>query len=103
MLFDWNDSNINHIAKHGVTPSEAEQVILNDPIDIEIQRRGEESRVAQAGATDHGRILVVVSTLRNGLTRVVTAFPANRRLRAVYAAQKGKSNERRISKKELQE
>jgi uncharacterized DUF497 family protein len=103
MLFDWNDSNIHHIAKHGITPSEAEQVVLNDPIDIELQKRGEESRIAQVGATDHGRVLVVVSTLRNGLTRVVTAFPANRRLRAVYAAQKGKRDARRISKEELQE
>ena len=102
-MFDWNDSNIHHIAKHGVSPSEAEQVVQNDPIDIEVQRRGEESRVAQVGETDQGRILVVVSTLRNGLTRVVTAFPAKRRLRAVYAAQKEKRHERRISEEDLQE
>lgn len=103
MLFDWDESNIDHIAKHGVTPSEAEQVIQNEPIDIEFQHRGEESRVAQVGETEHGRILVVVSTLRNGLTRVVTAFPAKRRLRAIYSAQKEKRYERRISKEELQE
>jgi uncharacterized DUF497 family protein len=76
---------------------------LNDPIDLEFQQRGEESRIAQIGETDQGRILVVVSTLRSGLTRVVTAFPAKRRLRAVYAAQKVKRDERRISKEELQE
>jgi hypothetical protein len=103
MLFDWNQSNIDHIANHAITPSEAEQVVQNDPIDLEFQRRGEESRIAQIGETDQGRILVVVSTLRSGLTRVVTAFPAQRRLRAVYAAQKVKRDERRISKEELQE
>lgn len=102
-MFDWNDSNIHHVAKHGITPSEAEQVILNDPIDIEIQRRGEESRVAQVGATDQGRIIIVVSTLRNGLIRVVTAFPAKRRFRTIYAAEKGKRDARRISKENLQE
>ena len=31
MLFDWDESNINHIALHGVTPEEAEQVLQNDP------------------------------------------------------------------------
>lgn len=103
MLFDWNQSNIDHIARHRITPSEAEQVILNDPIDIELQRRDEESRIAQIGETDRGRILVVVTTLRNGLTRVVTAFPAKRSLRAVYAAQREKKHERRISKEDLQE
>lgn len=102
-MFDWNHSNIDHIAQHGITPSEAEQVILNEPIDIEYQHHGEESRVAQIGETDRGRILVVVSTLRNGLTRVVTAFPAKRRLRAVYAAQKEKRDARGISKEKLQE
>jgi len=103
MLFDWNKSNTDHIAKHGVTPSEAEQVVLNEPIDLEFQRRGEESRIAQIGETDRGRVLVVVTTLRNGLTRVVTAFPAKRSLRAIYAAQKEKRHERGISKEELQE
>ncbi len=103
MLFDWNKSNIDHIAKHGITPFEAEQAVLNDPIDLEFQRRGEESRVVQIGETDQGRVLVIVTTLRNGLTRVVTAFPAKKPLRAVYAAQKEKSNERRISKEKLQE
>ena len=102
-MFDWNHSNIHHIAQHGITPSEAEQVVQNDPIDLEFQRRGEESRIAQIGETDQGRILVVVSTLRNGLTRVVTAFPAKRRLRVVYAAQKVKRDERRFPKEKLQE
>lgn len=102
-MFDWNNSNINHIAKHGVNPVEAEQVILNEPIDLEYQRRGEESRTVQVGETNRGRILVVVTTWRNGLIRVVTAFPAKKPLRDVYAAQKGKRNEGGVSKKELQE
>lgn len=102
-MFDWDESNINHIAKHGFTPSEAEQVVLNNPVDLEFQRRDGESRIAQIGKTDEARILVVVTTLRNGLIRVVTALPAKKTLRAVYSAQKGKGNERRISKEELQE
>lgn len=102
-MFDWDHSNINHIARHGVTPAEAEQVILNEPIDLEFQRRGEEPRIAQIGETNQGRILFIVSTWRNSLIRVVTAFPAKKPLRAVYAAEKGKRNARGISKEKLQE
>jgi hypothetical protein len=102
-IFDWNDANITHIAKHGITPAEAEQVIQNGPFDLTFQRRFEEPRFAQVGETDLGRILLVVTTWRNGLIRVVTAFPAKKPLRAWYAAQKAKRNEKRISKEDLQE
>lgn len=86
-MFDWDDSNIRHVARHGITSSEAEQVIQNDPIDLQFQRRDEEDRIAQLGETDEGRILV--STWRRGLIRVVTAFPAKKPLRILYAAQRG--------------
>jgi uncharacterized protein len=102
-MFQWDDSNVNHIAKHGVTPAEAEQVILNQPIEVGFQRRGEEVRTAQVGETDQARILFVVTTWRNRLIRVVTAFPAKKALRAAYAAQKRKQIERRISEEEVQE
>ena len=101
-MFHWNEANISHIAQHGVTPAEAEQVIINDPIDLEFSHHGKEPRVAQLGETDKGRILVVVSTWRSGLIRVVTAYPAKRRLRGLYADQKAKRHEKRISEEELQ-
>ena len=31
MEFDWDDPNIEHIARHGVTPSEVEQVFAKHP------------------------------------------------------------------------
>ena len=37
--FDWDEANIGHVALHSVLPEEAEQVILNDPVDL-----GEETR-----------------------------------------------------------
>jgi uncharacterized DUF497 family protein len=33
MDFNWDSANIQHIALHGVTPQEAEQVIQNAPFD----------------------------------------------------------------------
>lgn len=32
--FDWDEANIGHVARHSVVPQEAEQVILNDPVDV---------------------------------------------------------------------
>jgi hypothetical protein len=34
--FDWDEANIGHVARHGVLLEEAEQVILNDPVDFGI-------------------------------------------------------------------
>jgi hypothetical protein len=33
-MFDWDEGNLEHIAGHGITRAEAEQVILNNPIDL---------------------------------------------------------------------
>jgi uncharacterized protein len=94
MPFDWDDFNTAHIAKHGVEPHEAEEVISNNPIDLsEVVRNGEE-RFEQIGETDKGRILRVVTTLRNGNVRFITAIPLRSRWHAWYFALKENSNAR---------
>lgn len=101
-MFDWDKGNIDHIARHGVTPAEAEQVILNDPVDLSFEIRNNEERTAQVGETDAGRILVVVSTTRGDLIRVVTALPAIKRIRNVYLTQRIKAHEGGTEESELQ-
>ena len=56
--FNWDDANVGHLARHGVSPFEAEEAVL-DPhaILLEIRTRDEE-RVKAVGATSSGRILV---------------------------------------------
>jgi uncharacterized DUF497 family protein len=71
-------------------------------VDLEFQVRSGEERIAQVGQTDTGRILVVVTTVRDELIRVVTAFPAKERLRKVYLTQKGSTDEGGIEEKKLQ-
>jgi len=34
MEYQWDDVNISHIARHGVSPTEAEEVIENEPLDL---------------------------------------------------------------------
>ena len=90
--FDWNDGNAEHIAKHGVTPIEVEEVIANDPFDLGTQIRSGEERLAQVGETNTGRVLFVVSTMRQELIRIVTAHPADRFIRKWYAQQRKARN-----------
>ena len=35
--FDWDEANIEHIARHNVMPEEAEQVLGHDPLELEPQ------------------------------------------------------------------
>jgi len=79
--FDWNKGNTDHIARHDVTPAEAEEAIAGDPIVLQVQFRNAERRVLCAGRTAKGRAIAVVYTVRNGRVRVVTAFPAKPSLR----------------------
>ncbi len=87
--FDWDDANNSHIARHGVTPAEAEQVILGASLPIEAQERSGEDRHTELGETTQGRLLLVVWTWRRRRIRVVTAFPANRKWRALWMRIKG--------------
>lgn len=84
LTFEWDDSNSRHIAEHLVSPQEAEEVLLNEPADIERQNRNGEERLLQLGETREGRILIVVSTFTGSKIRVITAWPAKERLRRYW-------------------
>ncbi|BDP44423.1 hypothetical protein DAETH_43920 (plasmid) [Deinococcus aetherius] len=84
MDFEWDDANEGHIARHGVTPEEAEEAVLDpDRVPVEAyQSPGGERRRAVVGQTNEGRYLFVVFVVRAGLLRVVTAretIPSERR------------------------
>jgi uncharacterized DUF497 family protein len=85
-MFDWDEFNIAHIARHNVVPAEAEQAVANRPLELPQDVREGEIRYRLLGPTDDGRILVIVITLRGKLIRVVTAHDADRRLRAYYVS-----------------
>ena len=55
--FDWDEANIGHVARHSVLPKEAEQVILNDPVDVGMEIVEGEERYLNLGATVHGRAI----------------------------------------------
>jgi uncharacterized DUF497 family protein len=92
--FDWDRYNTGHIAEHNVTPAEAEQVILGDPLDFgfDADSSGEE-RWTYLGETSWQRLLMVVITIRGDKLRVVTAFEPDRRDKLLYLKTKAGLND----------
>ena len=88
--FDWDEANIDHAARHNVQPDEAEQVILNDPLDVGMEIVEGEERYLNLGVTFQGRVLLVVTTWRDNRIRVVTAFEPIKRLIKFYYQERGK-------------
>ena len=103
LRFDWDQENIAHLALHLISPAEAEQVLINRPLDLSGELRNGEERIAQLGETDAERILIVVSTSKDKNVRVVTAWPAKERLRRYFQTQKRNGNVGRIEKQDLRE
>jgi len=70
MQFDWDAANIDHLARHGVTPMEAEESIV-DPLAQEagLSVVDNEVRYRQIGATMAGRLLIVAYTMRGEAIR----------------------------------
>ena len=77
-------ANIGHVTRHSVHPEEAEQVILNNPVDLGMRIVEGEERYLNLGVTMRGRVLLVVTTWREDRVRVVTAFEPVKRLIQFY-------------------
>ncbi len=58
-------------------PAEFEQVLNNDPLDLDYGAMDGEERYRSVGLTSGGRFLLVAWTVRNGKVRAITAFPAS--------------------------
>jgi uncharacterized DUF497 family protein len=83
-VFDWDDANRSHIARHGVSVDEAEQACTGNTLDLDSYTVGGELRYEDLGSTDAGRILKLVTTDRAGRIRIVTAFDAPQVLKQLY-------------------
>ena len=85
--FDWDEGNINkNWDKHRVHHLECEEVFFNEPIITKAEKRGipQEERVSALGVTNEGRFLFVVSTIRRGRIRVISARDMNKKERKIY-------------------
>lgn len=83
----WDEWNVEHIARHGVIPREAEEVCQNNKY---IVRESYKDRLMLIGPTSTERILIVVVAPKpEGVHYVVTARPADRKERRLYQLEKG--------------
>ena len=84
-MFEWNDANIEHIARHGVEPEEAEEA-MTDPkrVGVAAYNTPFEKRRAFVGKTYGGRILFVMFMKRGSMFRIGMARDATQREKAKY-------------------
>jgi uncharacterized DUF497 family protein len=75
--FDWDNVNRKHLAAHNVAPAEFEELLNNDPVDLNFELIDSEERYRSVGLTNGGRLLSAAWTIRNGKVRAITAFSAS--------------------------
>lgn len=83
----WSESDIAHIARHGVTPEEVEETVSANPVwrrGRTHQATGRTSLIA-LGQTGTGRYLFIVLSPRElGRARCVTAMDMDEKARRFY-------------------
>jgi uncharacterized protein len=89
--FDWDEGNTEkNWVRHGVSPSECEQVFFNLSMIVfdDARHSQSESRYYALGQTNAGRGLFVVFTIRRSLIRVISARDMNKKERKAYQNEK---------------
>ncbi len=80
--FEWDDNNIEHIAKHSISPDEIEDVVFDDNPWIKKGRGGTRYIL---GYTVGGRYLFIVYILKSkSIARVITAMDMDEKTRRLY-------------------
>lgn len=89
MEFEWDESNLRHVARHKIDRSEFEQAMANDPVLVDFSDESGQDRWYALGATDTLRVLFMVFTYKGERIRPVTAWNAGRKLREAWFRREG--------------
>ena len=84
MEFDWDVSNLGHLARHHISRAEFEQAMKNDPILVDFRDERGEERWCAVSATGSLRVLFLVFTYRGESVRAITGWNAGRRLTELH-------------------
>lgn len=77
----WDDENIEHIARHNVNPQEVEDVCFG----VYISRREKSQRYILSGQSNAGRYLnVVIERVGKSIFRPITAFEMSENYKRRY-------------------
>lgn len=82
--FHWDEHNIRHIRRHGVSPREFQEAMRNRHKLIRVDDVRGERRSVVLGATNGLRVLNLVYTMRGDRIRPITAVDAVRKDRDEY-------------------
>lgn len=84
--FEWDEANIEHIAKHGVESDEAEEVFsdTDNVLDEDIEHSTVEKRFLIIGKTQEGRLLYQIFTRRGDKIRVISSRDINKKEVELY-------------------
>jgi len=88
--FDWDQDNEQHLARHGISRSDAEDVLFGNHTLLEYQTEGSEQRWVAVGATRTGRILSIVFTVRHEAMRPITGWEADKETADLYFKEFGR-------------
>lgn len=83
--FIWPEERIEHIARHGVTPAEVEEICFNQPLVLRAKATGANPVYHVLGQTDSGRYLFcVIIQFPDGNGYPVTARPMTNKEKRRY-------------------
>jgi uncharacterized DUF497 family protein len=83
----WDEETINHIARHGVTPEEVEEIFFNEG-DTPVIFKGKEGKYLAYGQTQSGRYLLVVWAIHYKKTGIITARDLTKKEKQLYQRNK---------------
>lgn len=75
--FEWDDANEGHLARHGITAEEAEEIVLNGPVWMR-NKKGMRGDWKAVGYTHGGSALTIIVSVNGdtGMLRIITGWPA---------------------------
>jgi len=78
-----------HLARHGISRNDAEDVLLGDHMLLEFPTERNEPRWVAVGATRTGRILSIVFAIRGEAMRPITGWAADKETADMYVSEWG--------------
>lgn len=84
--FEWDEANVEHIARHNVSPAEAEEIFFDtkNVLDEDIEHSIAENRFIIIGKTKGKRLLYQIFTKRGNKIRVISSRDINKKEVELY-------------------
>ena len=84
--YEWDDINIEHIARREVIPQEAEEACFNEPLIMRLGR----NKYTTYGQSDSGRYLFLIVIYKGKrMVRIITARDMTKSERSLYNRKRG--------------